>query len=80
MSAIADFTVAVLDCPTCCRHFIENRVAMMMRRHRVACPHCGAHYAMPAYPAEPADSCAGGPSRPARSRLHPFGLHRRKLQ
>jgi hypothetical protein len=45
MSAIADFTVAVLDCPTCCRHFIENYVVVAMHRERVSCPHCGAHYA-----------------------------------
>ena len=83
MSAIADFTMAVLDCPTCCRHFIESRVAMVIHRLRAACPHYGAHYATPAHPDPLADSCTGQPARPARSRrnrLHLFGGHRRKLQ
>jgi hypothetical protein len=85
MSAIADFSVAVLDCPSCCRHFIENFVAMAKHDHRVACPHCGADYV------EPADEDAfGGDALPAvspgrhaygrRGLLHLLGQRRRKLQ
>jgi hypothetical protein len=44
MSAIADFTVAVLDCHACCGHFIANHVALALRLDRLACPHCGADY------------------------------------
>jgi hypothetical protein len=83
MSATADFTVAVLDCPTCCRHFIENYVVLSMHLDRVACPHCGAHYVQAANPDDPAQAYAT-PSRHARTRdrnrLHLLGQRRRKLQ
>jgi hypothetical protein len=79
MSAIADFTVAVLDCPTCCRHFIENYVVVAMHRERVSCPHCGAHYAALANPdiAHGAETPARHARRP-RSHLRSLG-QRRKL-
>jgi hypothetical protein len=79
MSAIADFTVAVLDCPTCCRHFIENYVVVATHRERVSCPHCGAHYAALANAgiAQAADAPARHPRRP-RTHLHALG-QRRKL-
>jgi len=82
MSAIADFSVAVLDCHSCCRHFIESYVAVAKHGHRVACPHCGADYV------EPADTegfRGGGErmSRQAHARrgvLHRLDQRRRKLQ
>jgi hypothetical protein len=79
MSAIADFTVAVLDCPTCCRHFIENYVVVAMHRERVSCPHCGAHYGAMANAdgAHSPEPPARHPRRP-RSHLHSLG-QRRKL-
>jgi hypothetical protein len=63
MSAIADFTVAVLDCPTCCRRFIENRVVMTLHRERVACPHCGARYASPLHAHDHAAAYSAKPVR-----------------
>ena len=44
MSAIADFTVAVLDCHACRGFFIENYVVVATHARPVACPHCGADY------------------------------------
>ena len=83
MSAIADFTVAVLDCPTCCRHFIENYVVVALHRDRVSCPHCGAHYGAKANPDAAADSSHSAeiPSRHARRQRHPLRSlgQRRKL-
>jgi hydrogenase maturation factor HypF (carbamoyltransferase family) len=86
MSAIADFTVAVLDCHACYGYFIENRVAVAMHADRIACPHCGAHYERD----EDRDDAAGEAFREsaaqrhgrsyARHPLHLAGNRRRKLQ
>jgi hypothetical protein len=83
MSAIADFTVAVLDCPTCCRHFIENYVVVAMHRERVSCPHCGAHYAAMANPDAAGDishsaETSARHARRQRNHLRSLG-QRRKL-
>ena len=80
MSAIADFSVAVLDCPTCCGRFIENHVAVAMHRDRIACPHCGAHYISPTQRDELAAMHGERPSRHAHNRLHQLAQYRRKLQ
>ncbi|MGH8637822.1 MAG: hypothetical protein ACREUX_20545 [Burkholderiales bacterium] len=84
MSAIADFTVAVLDCPTCCRHFIENHVVVAIHRDRVACPHCGAHYVAPVNPDEIAEALnssvkSSRHARRQRRELRLVGHARRKL-
>jgi len=86
MSAIADFTVAVLDCHACCGYYIENRVLLATRSDCIACPHCGARYE----PDEYADEALGeafcesvvqryGLSH-AGNGLHLAGSRRRKLQ
>lgn len=82
MSAITDLSVAVLDCRTCCRHFIESYVLLLEQRERVACPHCGAHYVAPLAGAangslyiDPARRL----SHRRRSMLHPHAPARRKL-
>ena len=82
MSAIADFSVAVLDCQTCCRHFIENHLSLIEQRERVACPHCGAHYVAPANSAADSLHYAYDMARLSHRRrgaLHALGQARRKL-
>jgi hypothetical protein len=86
MTAIADFSVAVLDCQACARRFIQSYVSLAKHADRVACPHCGAHYGSE----EPFDEAPDGaghetaPVRPARSRTHAWlhisGSRRRRLQ
>ena len=83
MSAITDFSVAVLDCQACCRHFIENHLVIARRTRPLACPHCGADYVEPADMEELAGGHADRLSRQAhvrRGALHLLGQRRRKLQ
>ena len=85
MSGIADFSVAVLDCPSCCRHFIENYVMMAKHDHSVNCPHCGADYVEPADLDSLADdmgyrAASSRYSHARRAALHLLGQRRRKLQ
>ena len=79
MSAIADFTVAVLDCHVCCGHFIATRIVVALRRDRVACPHCGADYETGLPPdAAHADDASRRHAR-SRLKLHMAQGRRRKL-
>ena len=85
MSAIADFTVAVLDCHACCGYFIENRVLVATHFDRIACPHCGARYEPDEYLDDGEAYCESAVQRHGRShagnRLHLLaGSRRRKLQ
>jgi hypothetical protein len=48
MCASVNTTSPLLECPVCCSSFLAQAQA----GGRVACPHCGAHYAIAA-PAEP---------------------------
>ena len=81
MSAIADFTVAVLDCHACCGHFIANHVVVALRPDRLACPHCGADYET-GLAADTAHADAASGSRAhtrSRNGLHGVQSRRRKL-
>lgn len=87
MSAIADFTVAVLDCHACGGYFIENRVLVATHSDRIACPHCGARYELDEYLNDDDGEalCEFAVQRHGRSHagngLHPLaGSRRRKLQ
>lgn len=81
MSAIADFSVAVLDCRSCCRHFIESYVAVAQHGRRVACPHCGANYVEPAGVETPGRRGERMSLRAhaRRGRMHLLDQRRRKL-
>jgi hypothetical protein len=81
MSAIADFTVAVLDCHACCARFIANHVAVALRLDRLACPHCGAEYETGLAHDSAHASAASDQRAHARSRnkLHLVESRRRKL-
>lgn len=83
MSAIADFSVAILDCQVCCRHFIESYVTLASR-DRVACPHCGANYLMPSalngWAATEVRSPRASRRVQRRNSLHVLGQRRHKLQ
>ena len=82
MSAIADFTVTVLDCRSCAGRFIESHVALSLHAERIVCPHCSA-------PLQPEDrneeAVLGGsaplhPARNARAAAYFSTSRRRKLQ
>lgn len=78
MSAIADFSVAVLDCRSCCRHFIESSVAAAKEGQRLVCPHCGADYVGPALRDGAASRCErmSWQAHARRGMLHRLGQWR----
>jgi len=86
MSAIVDFTVAVLDCAQCTRPFMASLVRATLHGDRVSCPHCDAQYDTDPDVAAGGGDLAHGPrrARSARARraeaLRLFGSLRRKLQ
>lgn len=84
MSAIADFTVAVLDCHACSGYFIESYVVVATNAQPVACPHCGADYEPDnLYDERDEALCASGAQHGrnrASPRLHLAGSRRRRLQ
>jgi hypothetical protein len=81
MSAIADFTVTVLDCRSCAGRFIESHVALSLHAEHIVCPHCSA----PFQPRSGEEACSDGdpaahPVRHSRAAVHFSGSRRRKLQ
>jgi hypothetical protein len=84
MSAIADFTVAVLDCQACRGLFIESYAILATQARRIVCPHCGVDYLPEAYSEATVEQSSDAHApRPARRRMPDMqmsGSRRRKLQ
>ncbi len=86
MSAIVDFTVAVLDCAQCGRPFMASHITVALHEERVSCPHCNAEYGTEPdlAPMDVDPAHADRRSRRTRARqaeaLRLFATLRRKLQ